>query len=110
MTLRVSVTRRAAQDVDVIFDWLAKRSPDGARRWYSTYLQAVKSLPEIALTGIPAPESDSLKIDLRQMIFKTRRGNRYRALYLIVTDTIHVAAVRGFGQDEVTINDIEIPD
>lgn len=110
MTLRVSVTHRAAQDVDIIFDWLAKRSSDGARRWYSVYLQTVKSLPETALSGTRAPEADALKIDLQQAIFKTRRGNRYRALYLLADDTIHVVVVRGFGQDDVTIDDIQMPD
>ncbi len=38
MTFEVRVTGRVEKDVDTIFEWLAKRSKDGAVRWYLAYL------------------------------------------------------------------------
>jgi plasmid stabilization system protein ParE len=33
MSYRVVVLARARLDVDVIYDWIADRSPEGAQRW-----------------------------------------------------------------------------
>jgi plasmid stabilization system protein ParE len=110
MTLQVRISSRAALDADAIFDWLAARSPDGAVRWYGVYLATLRSLPDHALGCPIAPEAELLNIDLRQLMFKTRKGNAFRALFVIVSNTIHVVGLRGAGQDFATADDLELPD
>lgn len=103
------MSERAERDVDVIFDWLAQRSKDGAVRWYLAYLDSLKSLP-IHTTGCGlAPEAEKLGTDLRQVLFKTRKGNVYRSLFVFDGETIHVVAVRGAGQDLAEASDLELP-
>ncbi len=84
MTLEVRVSGRTEKDVDTIFEWLAKRSKDGAVRWYHAYLISLHSLLIQAEGCGIAPEAEKLGIDLRQFLFKTRSGRVYRSLFVIV--------------------------
>ena len=109
MTLQICVSERAARDADTIFDWLTVRSADGAFHWYEAYLVTLRTLLTNA-QGCPlAPEADKLGIDLRQVLFHTRKGRTYRSLFVIRDDVIHVVSVRGPGQDFVTDDDVELP-
>ena len=54
-------------------------------------------------------EADILDRDIRQALFKTWQGRLYRALFVIVEDAVHVVAVRGYGQDLATLDDLDIP-
>jgi plasmid stabilization system protein ParE len=106
-SLRVS--GRAEQDADSIFDWIAARSPDGALRWYM-YLSTLRGLAADADGCEQAPEAERLGIDLQQKLFKTRKGRRYRGLFVTDQNTVHIVAVRGPGQDLATADDIELPE
>ncbi len=109
MTLQVRVSRRAERDADAIFDWLAGRSPDGAIRWYEAYLATVRSLVDCA-PGCPmAAEADRLGLDLRQVMFRTRKGRAYRLLFLIRGGDVHIMCVRGPGQDLASPDDPDLP-
>ena len=109
MTFEVKVSERAEKDVDTIFEWLAQRSKDGAVRWYHAYLASLQSRPNQAAGCGIAPESEKLNIDLRQILFKTRRGRVYRSLFVITGNAIHMIGVRGAGQDLAGSLDIELP-
>ena len=109
MTLQVQVSRRAERDADAIFDWLAARSPDGAVRWYASYLATVRSLADRA-PGCPmAAEADRMGLELRQVMFRTRKGRPYRLLFIIRGGDVHVMCVRGPGQDLASPGDLELP-
>lgn len=110
MTLRVRVSQRGEQDADDIFLWIASRSRDGALRWYETYLSVLQELPEEAESSASASEADDLGWDLRQKLFKTRRGNVYRLVFLIRDATIHILSVRGAGQDLLQRSDLDLPE
>ena len=106
MSIEVRVSAQAERDVDVIFDWLAKHSKEGAIRWYQAFLNTLRSLPSRAEGCGIADEAEQLGVDLRQTLFKTRRGNSYRIAFVIRSDAAHVLAVRGTGQDLLTPDDI----
>ena len=53
-------------------------------------------------------EADDFGIDLRQSLFRTRRGRLYRLLFVIRGDVVHLAAVRGPGQEMVSADDLEL--
>lgn len=110
MSLQVRVSERAERDVDAIFEWLGKHSPDGALRWYEAYLNSLNSLPLKAPGSASAPEAESLEADVRQVFFKTRKGRTYRLLLVIMGQYIHVVGIRGAGQANVTRNDLEFPE
>jgi hypothetical protein len=56
-----------------------------------------------------APESNDHPEPIYQVIFKTRRGRPYRALFVVRDRTVFILHVRGPGQDFVAPNEIANP-
>lgn len=102
MKLQVRVSIQAQSDVEAILAWLVERSPQGAARWFEKYLEMLQLLPERAINCPQAPEATVVGRDLRQTLFKTRRGNTYRSVFLLEAEFIQLLAVRGSGQDLAT--------
>ncbi|HPM79435.1 MAG TPA: type II toxin-antitoxin system RelE/ParE family toxin [Candidatus Anammoximicrobium sp.] len=109
MTYRVAVSEPAERDADRIYVWLRRRSPEGAVRWWQAFLGALERLKEHASGLALAPEADHFDEPLRQVLFKTRRGRTYRALFVIRGRVVHVLRVRGAGQDRVSRGEVELP-
>lgn len=98
MTYRVVILRRAANDVQEIYDWLAQRSADGARSWYRAWNDALDRLerrPERFGLAIEGPRRNR---QIRESYFRTRRGRTYRILFTIVEQDVRVLHVLGSGQ------------
>jgi plasmid stabilization system protein ParE len=93
-TYRVILLRRAERDAEAIADWLTKRSPAGALRWQEAFAAAVEKLAESPMACSEAPERLRPAVDLRQILFKTRKGKYYRAVFVIADRTVRVLRVR----------------
>ena len=78
MTYRVVVLARARLDVEVIYDWIAGRSAEGAQRWLDQFEKATATLATNPFLAPLAPESDRFDIEIRQFLF--RRSARYSVL------------------------------
>ncbi len=101
MTFRVRELRRAQADIRHIAGWLEDRSPRGARAWLDAYDDLVARLEKSADSCGRADESDDCDLDVRQALFKTRRGRVYRALFVIEGDHVFILRIRGPGQAPV---------
>lgn len=101
MSHRVVVLRRAEEELTAIALWLADRSRDGAVQWLDAFERAKDSLATDPDGGEMAPESEFVEAEIRQILFKTRSGNRYRVLYTIDGNDVRVLHVRGPGQPMV---------
>ena len=101
MRFAVEISDQAFADVQVILEWIAERSPAGARRWYEAYLAALAKLEVDAGKNALAPECKWFPQEVRQVFFKTRKGLRYRILYTISENRVDILNVRGPGQDLV---------
>jgi plasmid stabilization system protein ParE len=99
-TVRILAT--AQRDADRIFDWIKDRSPEGALRWYDAFLAAADGLSMNPFTCGIAAESEDLDFEVRQKLFRTRRGGAYRLLFMIAGEEVHVLRVRGPGQPPLT--------
>ncbi len=106
MKYRVTVLPEAAENVDCIYLWIAQQSPQGARRWYLRFLKVVESLRENPQTHAFAPENEFVEPEIRQVMFKSKRGLRYRALFRIIDVEVQILHVRGPGQDLLTRSDL----
>ena len=107
MPYRVKVSRRASNDVAAVAAWIAERSPDGARRWLAALdavLEAITRNPD----GYPCAEEDNdiCEMELRQFLFKTRRGRVYRGVFTIVGEEVRVLRIPGPGQRPITSDDL----
>ncbi|REJ90839.1 MAG: type II toxin-antitoxin system RelE/ParE family toxin [Planctomycetota bacterium] len=106
----IRLTREAEANVRGIYGWIASRSSDGARTWLEAFDGAKQRLSEGADQCPLAPESDAFDEELREIAFKTRRGNVYRALFVIRETTVHIVSVRGPGQDRLNPGDAALPE
>ena len=98
MAYIVRTLSRANRDSQEIYDWINERSPEGALRWWAAFrdaCHALRSNPEHHSLAVEAEQCDR---DVRQLLFKTRRGKYYRLLYVVVGSEVHVLRVRGPGQ------------
>ena len=55
------------------------------------------------------PEDEDHEEEIRHILFKTRRGKTYRAIFIIRTDTVFVLHVRGPGQDLIAPDELRFP-
>jgi plasmid stabilization system protein ParE len=102
----VLLLARAKEDIDEVLGWLSQRSPAGAATWHEALMQRLAALGSGTFLGSSAPESKKLRLDLRQVFFRTRRGRTYRALFLVYDQEIRFLRVRGPGQKPVGRRDI----
>ena len=106
MRLKLKILRRARWDAQSIFDYILKRSPQGAANWWTAFEQAAYStcdqLREFAL----APENGIVDYELRQVVFKTARGRAYRIVFTIVANEVRILRVRGPGQPPLEADEL----
>jgi len=88
----------AEQDVDFILAFLKSKSLPGANAWYARFQVALSSIQNDPLRFGVAPESSGHQRKVRQILFKTKRGRTYRALFVVVERTVYVIHVRGPNQ------------
>jgi plasmid stabilization system protein ParE len=108
MTFKVRSLPRAQSDVENILYWMIheRKSPQGASAWLRAYHEAASNLAEHAESYALAPEAQTLGRDVRQLLFKTRHGRTYRAVYIIAADEVLILRVRGPGQPQLQVDEM----
>ena len=96
MAYRVELTPRAAGDADSAAEFIKQFSPRAAARWFDGLLEAVLSLEEMPQRCARAPESDTLGVELRELLYG-RRSGLYRIVFRIDEEpepVVRVVAIR----------------
>ncbi len=106
MSYTVRLTTRAAADVRSIFYYIVERSPQGAANWNDAYEAAIERLENRPLLCGLAAENERFDFEMRQILFKTRSGKPYRAVFCIESEEVIVFRVRGHGQAPITPRDL----
>jgi toxin ParE1/3/4 len=107
MTFQVRTLQRASRAYNQILNYISKRSESGAVAWAKAYNAALVRLERAADTFPLAPEDEDVDFELREILFKTRRGRLYRALFTIRGNDVLILHVRGPGQDLLTSDDLD---
>jgi len=107
MKFNVKALRKAEADVRSITKYLYERSPQGAAAWLDAYRQARTRLASNADRCGQADEDEHFDIDVKQALFKTRRGRIYRMLFTIVGNEVRILRIRGPGQAPVVAQDLD---
>ena len=110
MSTAVELSFRAEKDLDDILAWIASRSPQGARMWLARWREVCSLLSERPETCLLAPENSDHEEDIRQIVFKTRSGRKYRALFVIRGNRVFITNLRGPGQDLVPPGELAVPE
>jgi plasmid stabilization system protein ParE len=98
MSHRVEISRQAERDLLQIQSWLQDRSPQGAAAWLDSWQEILKRIADNPELFSVAPENPDHPDEIRQATFKTRRGRRYRTLFVVRGDVVAILHVRGPGQ------------
>jgi plasmid stabilization system protein ParE len=98
MKYEVIILPTAERDLNHIITWLFERSPDGAKTWLDRWDELIGSLEQDPLVFPVAPESERHPIPIRQVVFRTRKGNPYRLLFAVEENRVFLIHVRGAGQ------------
>ena len=109
MKFRLILSARAESDIEGIVGYLVQRSPQGAAAWCDRWEEVLGELRERPLGFGRAPESSQHDADIRQVLFKTRRGRTYRALFTVIEAGVYIIHVRGPGQDFVPSEELRLP-
>ncbi len=109
MSTDVELSFRSERDLDDILAWIANRSPQGARTWLAQWEEVCRILCERPETCLLAPENSDHEEEIRQIVFKTRSGRKYRALFVIRGNRVFVTNLRGPGQDLVPPDELAVP-
>lgn len=104
MTFRVRMLRRANADFVDIVDYIHERSPQGAAAWVNAFEKAKTRLNAEGCSE--ADENHRFDIEVKQALFKTRRGRVYRLVFTIVGDEVRILRVRGSGQAPIEPQDV----
>ncbi len=96
-----------SDDAQQIFDWLKMQSPEGAVRWWNAFEEAVHGLLDDPSSRSDAPESELVNYELRQFLFKTRRGKTYRGVFVVVENEIRILRIRGPGQPPLEPDELD---
>jgi plasmid stabilization system protein ParE len=106
MTYRLVIVEPAEIDVDRIYAYILRRSPQGAASWYRAFLACMQRITRQPLACAIAPENAEFDFELRQAMFKTRYGDPYRCVFAVVGDEVRILRVRGRGQSPLKAGDI----
>lgn len=106
MSRTLRIVGRAQSDADDIFNWLARRSVQGAIAWYSAFLHAAGQIAASPEAFAEAAESRPLDRPLRQSLFRTRRGRAYRIVFEVSDSEVFILRVRGPGQSPLRRRDL----
>lgn len=106
---RLVVSERADEDVVEILEWIAQRSSAGASRWVSAFDGVLQEIVQKPQAYSLAPEAEMSGREIRHALFKTRHGRPYRALFIAIDDVVYMIGVRGYGQDLLSLDDLDIP-
>ena len=89
----VIILPAAERDIDEAYSWLAEQDADAATRWYNRLMEVIFSLDIFPERAPLAPENKFLKTEIRE-IFHGRRQNKYRILFTVTENEVHVLHVR----------------
>ena len=89
MSFSVTLTTSAKRDVRSIVGWIQQRSRTGAESWYRRWLEVLDRLSQSGDSLGVAPENEDHEETIRQVIFKTRHGLPYRAIYIVRDVSAH---------------------
>lgn len=93
MTFTVEYTLNAQREIEESFLWIQERAPRAAEKWRDELIGKVEALAVNPHFHPVAPESSRFPREIRQMLFRKRRG-QFKVFYTIVEKRVIILSVR----------------
>jgi plasmid stabilization system protein ParE len=106
MKYSVIIETRASRDIDEASGWIAERSPESAERWFNAVEAKIYSLANFPKRCPKAREDGQFRYELWHLVFGRRHG-RYRIIFTVRGNAVHVLHVRHGAKPAMTRAEIE---
>lgn len=93
MEYRVEIAPDAYDEIDRVFEWIAKESPSAAADWLNGLFERLHSLATHPRRFPIAPENDVFEDEIRQLLHGTKH-HAYRVLFAVAGSTVYIVHVR----------------
>ena len=93
MTYLVRLTPAAVSEAEQLYEWLLDNAPERGTQWYNGLIDKIETLARHPLRCPRAHESDSLREEVRQLLYGKRPGV-YRILFRVTDTTVEVLHIR----------------
>lgn len=103
MTYRVVLADNAIAEIMAAFAWIREESPTNADNWFNGLTATIDSLKTFPERCAVAPESTSIAVELRHLIY-----GRYRVIFTISDSTVSILHLRHSSRDYLTANEIAL--
>jgi plasmid stabilization system protein ParE len=107
MTYQVELSSRAEADLDRLLTTTGEASPKAYRRLARNFWQAVKRVRTYPLACGLAYEKRYFSEELRHLLFFVNPRRKYRALFFVRGNVVHVLCIRAPGEKPVRPKDIK---
>lgn len=105
MAYQVEITREAQTEITEAFVWKGEHlSIEKASAWYNGIMEALYSLEEMPGRCLLAPENETFKNEIRQLLYGKRK-DIYRILFTIRDETVYILHVRHSAMDRIEPNE-----
>jgi plasmid stabilization system protein ParE len=106
VSFAVVISRRAREEIADAAYWIFQRSPDAALKWLDGMEQTIADLSEFPTRCPVAPESEIVGSEIRQQLYG-RRQHKYRILFAVRGETVHVLHARHGARDFLFPSDFD---
>lgn len=93
MKYRVEIEPAATAEIHEAFRWIAEQAPQPAARWYNGLEVCIQALADMPERCPFATENEFFDQEIRQLLHG-RKYHRYRVLFTIRGNVVHVLHVR----------------
>jgi plasmid stabilization system protein ParE len=107
MAYQIDLSAQAEADVDAVLKWFHRsKATEAGARWYEQLLAALKTLQLRPERCSLAAESDDLGVEIRELLIGRRRY-RYRVLFNISGQSVHILRIWHSARDSITRADLD---
>jgi plasmid stabilization system protein ParE len=106
MEFQVRLTRSSEQQIESIYLWLKDRNPEYADQWFRGLMNLIATLQDKPKRCSLIKENYSTSEEIRQ-IFYGKSRNKYRVIFAIREDTVHILYVRHSAQASINFNPLD---
>lgn len=102
MTYRVIIEPTAERGIRETIRWLTEQSsPHAAAKWFNGVSRTIDSLKSHPNRWPLAAESEKFPAEVRELLYGRHKRGKYRILFTVADDAVHVLYVRHSAQDEL---------
>lgn len=107
MSFRLEYTLNAQTEIEDSFLWIKERAPMAAEKWRDELISKIEALAENPHRHPLAAESGRFPREIRQLLFRKRRG-QFRVFYTIDKKRVVILAVRRSARKPLEEGDLPV--